>query len=381
MQDAAGNDHPPRTRAIVLIPGWRREEKGFRRNVLTDNLAAVVQTRRLVPAPEAAIAGESGQSLAALPLRHDDSQHQSDSSPDRIDIFEAFWADMIPSVGESGPWKKLINGLDLLIYWMCNRNIWGALRISPAISLGLIAGGLLMVLWYVSIVLIVVEAIAQTGLPKDLQNIQLAKDIFSAIKSIADHVYGLEIWAVTAAFLAFIKADEVVGLSRFIQEYFENRIISADEDTRQVGLKDRLRERIIATLERVMAGPYDDVIIVAHSFGTVIAVDALREWPHDADFNRLKLVTLGSPLAVMSHRSPWLKGELDALLAEGRLKSWDDYHSGTDWLCSPVPGHANTFSGHSHALDFEAPFRERITGRTHLLYYRDQTVLTALAET
>ena len=151
------------------------------------------------------------------------------------------------------------------------------------------------------------------------------------------------------------------------------------EDKRDVGLRDRMRERILATLERVLDAGYDEVVVVSHSFGTVIAVDALREWPDGTELARLRLVTLGSPLAVLRCRSEWVRRELDGLLESGRLPRWTDYFATTDWMCKEVPGHRAAYDGQTHRLDFEAPWAQRLTGQTHMLYYRDQTVLTDLA--
>ncbi len=378
-QEERVGDRPGGTlkRAIVLIPGMKHEERNFRRQVLTDNLAAVVQHRRLTPGPEVEIDGEVGQSMIAAVLRG--GAPGTSQGPDRIDVFEAHWADMNPAAQQAGPWKKIFGGFALLLYWLLNPKAWRAFHISPMISVGLGFGALLLVLWYISLLLIVAQALSQAGLPETLKDIEIAKQLFEGFIALAARIGDWKLWLVTAALLSFIRVDEVVAIARFTKDYFENRVIEGDEDKRRVGLKDRLRERAIATLERVLAADYDEVIVAAHSFGTVIAVDALREWPHDDDFKRLKLITLGSPLAVLRFRSPWLSDELNGLLSEQRLTRWSDYHAKTDWLCAAVPGQARYFSGHSHALAFEAPLRQRLFGQTHLMYYRDQRILTELA--
>jgi hypothetical protein len=65
---------------------------------------------------------------------------------------------------------------------------------------------------------------------------------------------------------------------------------------------------------------------------------------------------------------------------EGRITRWADYYAPTDWLCAAVPGHEGVFKqNQSLELAFEAPLRQRLTGQTHLLYFRDPRVLTELA--
>jgi hypothetical protein len=373
-EDSPGTERQ-RRRAIVLIPGFKREERGLRAAILADNIAAAVESRRLAVAKTAAIAGEAGHSLTAATIR---GSVPGRDGPDRVDIFEAYWADMIPNMAEAGPLDKIWSGLNLLVYWLFNWRILGATRISPAISIGLFAGGAIMVLWYVSVLLVAIEALGQADLPDFLKDSAAAQQVLDSIKALAKQVSGLEIWIAAGILLRVMHADDLVDLARFNRDYLENRVIPNSEDKRQVGLKDRLRERVIATLERVMAEPYDEVVLLSHSFGTVIAVDLLRDWPHEDDFRRLALVTLGSPIGVLSYRSPWLKDELDGLLGGKRLARWTDFYSGSDWLCSSVPGQAKAFPEHSIRLDFEAPLAERASGRTHMLYYRDPRVLTRL---
>jgi pimeloyl-ACP methyl ester carboxylesterase len=129
----------------------------------------------------------------------------------------------------------------------------------------------------------------------------------------------------------------------------------------------------------VLETGYDEVFVVAHSFGSVLAIDLLADWPHRDDFARLRLVTLGSPIAVLGHRSRWLDAERRQLLQRPELDVWLDFHAPTDWLCTAVPGHADRYRELSREIDFEAPLRQMLTGQTHLLYYRSSEVLEALA--
>lgn len=181
-------------------------------------------------------------------------------------------------------------------------------------------------------------------------------------------------WVLIAFVFSFVPVDELVGLARFVKNYFEN-----PPDETEVGLRDRMRQRMRDTLENVLMRPYDDVLVVAHSFGSVLAVDVLADWPHQQDFKRLRLVTLGSPIAVLCYRSKWLDGERQELLANPDLVHWLDFHAKTDWLCTAVPVHRERYGGQSRKIEFDAPLRQKLTGQTHLLYYRHAVVLEALA--
>lgn len=140
-----------RRRAIVLIPGFRREERFFRRDVLVRNLT-VAETVPLERGERIEVAGDPGQRLNAKGLRG------RPRGPD-LDVFEAYWADMAQEDAELGPWRKFGNGFELLAYWLLSWRTWGALAVSRYITLGLMLSGLIVVFWYVALVLLVADTV------------------------------------------------------------------------------------------------------------------------------------------------------------------------------------------------------------------------------
>lgn len=367
MNDASARSGP-RRRAIVLIPGARREERFFRRDALINNLETV-ESFPLRRGEAVEVAGEVGVQLTARPIRSAGPQ-----GPD-LDVFEAYWADMVPEQAELGPWQKLGSGLDMLAYWLFSWRTWRALAVSRYITFGLMAGGVLLVLWYVALALVVADAVTKdvtlTAEVADLPVLGSVLTWFLAAANMIGHWYW---WALIAFVLSIVPVDGLVQLARFAKDFLENR-----PDETEVGLRDRMRHRVRATLENVLEAGYDEVFLVAHSFGSVLAIDLLADWPHRDDFARLKLVTLGSPIAVLGYRSRWLDAERIQLLQRPELDTWLDFHAETDWLCTAVPGHADRYRDMSWQVDFEAPLRQMLTGQTHLLYYRSSEVLESLA--
>lgn len=358
-----------RRRAIVLIPGVRREERAFRRDTLINNLENV-ETFPLSRGEAVEVTGEAGVRLMARPLR----SATAPQGPD-LDVFEAYWADMVPEQAELNPWQKLGNGLDLLAYWLFSWRTWQAFAVSRFITIGLMAGGLLLVLWYVALALLVADTVTKDpALTANVRGIPVLGDLLAMFLAASDMVGHWYWWAAIAFVLSVVRVDALVQLAHFAKDYLENR-----PDETEVGLRDRMRKRIRATLENVLQAGYDEVVVVAHSFGSVIAVDLLADWPHRDDFARLRLVTLGSPIAVLGYRSKWLDAERRQLLARAELEVWFDFHAPTDWLCTAVPGHEARYGEMSRELDFEAPLRQMLTGQTHLLYYRSSEVLETLA--
>jgi hypothetical protein len=83
---------------------------------------------------------------------------------------------------------------------------------------------------------------------------------------------------------------------------------------------------------------------------------------------------------VLRYRSSWLESERREVLGARRLATWIDYFSPSDWLCGAVTGHRESYGeAMSRKLSFEAPWPQKLSGRTHLLYYRDPRVLEQLA--
>jgi len=369
----------PRRRAIVLIPGMKREQRFYRRDVLVANLETV-ERHPLVRGEEVSVGGECGLRLALAPLRAGDAAAAPDGLAS-VDVFEAYWADMIPEQAEQAPWTKLWQGLELVGYWVFCWRSWQAVamslcRGSSLIALGLLMGGLTLIAWYIMLAVLVGQAVAPGGkVPEELAGIPVVSDVVAVYGAAAGWIAGNAWWAVLPFLLAMLQVDALVLLARFIKDYFENR-----EDESGVGLRDRVRRRIAGALESVLTGDYDEVVVVAHSFGTVIAADILADWPHEGDLKRLSLVSLGSPIGVLRYRSAWLESERRELLQSRRFAAWVDFFSPSDWLCGAVTGHRESYGATmSRRLSFEAPWPQKLSGQTHMLYYRDSRVLEQLA--
>ncbi|MGF1630174.1 MAG: hypothetical protein ACFCUT_11950 [Kiloniellaceae bacterium] len=366
-------------RAIVLIPGMKREERFHRRDILVSNLETV-ERHPLTRGAEVSVGGECGLRLTLSPLRGADDRPQAPALAS-LDVFEAYWADMIPEQVEQPPWTKLLQGLELVGYWVFSLRSWQAVAVSTRngsflIALGLLMGGLTLVAWYLMLAVLIGQAVAPGGaVPENLAGIPVVSDLVHVLGLATGWIAAHAWWAVLPFLLAMLQVDALVLLARFIKDYFENR-----EDESGVGLRDRVRRRIAGTLESVLAADYDEVVVVAHSFGTVIATDILADWPHEADLKRLSLVSLGSPITVLRYRSAWLEGERKEVLQSRRLATWIDFFSPSDWLCGAVTGHCEIYGeGMSRKLSFEAPWPQKLSGQTHLLYYRDPRVLEQLA--
>jgi pimeloyl-ACP methyl ester carboxylesterase len=123
-----------------------------------------------------------------------------------------------------------------------------------------------------------------------------------------------------------------------------------------------------------LAAAGEEVLIVGHSFGGLVAVDAVA-----AGLAReVSLVTLGSLLQFLKVTRPELQAGVDNCVSSSSLIKWDDYGSYEDWFgrSALVTGGANTYI--FHLVEFGIPFYKRFSLAAHRAYYRDSAVLCAM---
>lgn len=348
-------------RAVVLVPGFQRAERFHRRDALVRGLCAI-EGPRLRAGDEVTVGGDVGIRL----------ESQSGADPQEVHVFEAYWADMFTEVATPSPWSRLVQGLGLIVYWM-NFRMVRALRISRYMTFGLVGGGLVLVLWYVSTFVLAAQAI---GADKTLSPDGTPKWLLDAIVAAGSWIGGWQLWATVTVLLPFLRADDVARLAAFARRYLENRTGEAES-----GLRVRVRQRVEASIERILDHGYSEVVVVAHSFGTIVATDLFADREPRPGDPRILLVTWGSPAAVMQCRSKWLRREIQTFAESRTVSRWEDMSSASDWLCAAHPARkASKVAGKGHKLDFEAGWLQRLTGQTHLEYYAHPAALLPLVQ-
>ena len=365
-------------RAIVLVPGLYRKERFACRDMLATNLLTS-ECFPLESDSDVEIAGEPARALSAQPVRTEAPGPHPD-----LHIFEAFWGDMIPEQVQMSSWQKLMDGLHLVKFWLLDPGMYRALRISRYLTLMLLSSGLMLVAWYLALTMVIGSAMLDgEGVLASAENMPpFVQQVFGAVVAAISWLAGSKLWAYAAVLMPFARLDERAQTARFTKAYLEDL---ADENG--IGLRARLRDRIQATLSNVLehrddqGNPaYNEVFLVGHGFGTVIAVDMVADWPHRSDFDRLTMVSMGSPISVLSYRSRWLETELRRALDRPELLRWYDFHGPKDWLCTAIMGHSQRFGARmSHGLRLDGDVFQRIRGHLNANYYRHQDVLESLA--
>jgi hypothetical protein len=352
--------------AIILIPGHGAEVRGEARRRLARGVVAAFEGGEIKAPSEEAQVNPDGPLTLIAKVR---------TRTTTVDIFEAYWLDLIPPRGNLGPLSNLTAGFRLLGYW-CNFRMLSAVRGSLYMTLGLVSSGLLLLAWYYGVIVLALTAVKSdpTILPKLFGSDQpLVASLSAKLGEWGVSLGSWKVWGLVSFLLAFTPTNALVAIASFARSYLLNL-----ETHDQPGLRHLIRKRVLDTIHAVHNNPeYAHVTLVAHSFGTIIALDILADYVPASDAATLDVVTMGSPAYVLSRRSSWLKREIKRSRAANCYEKWVDFYSQEDWLCGKVPGGEK---GRHRAceLNLDAGLIERLTGRTHQLYYSRQEIAMEL---
>jgi len=358
-------------RAIVLVPGWEDLKRNQRRDTLATGIA-MLDAQSYRRAGEVPVEGfVAARLVAAAPVAR--------GAPAEIDVIEAYWGDLGRPEGEGGAFTQFLRAAGLFLYWAGHRGVVRMFAISRAISFGAVFGALVLIAWYLDALVVLIQAASSLDLP-------LEGALLQPVRWLAERVNAALAWlgwgAVVVLVPLFVRW-RAMAVARAVaagaRDYLRNR-----RDRDGLGLRDRLRHRVAEALGAALAAGYDEVVLLAHSFGTLPALDLLVELAEAPALERVTLVTWGSPAAVMACRAPWLAERLDETRRlAGRLR-WIDAWSDADWLCTRIPrpavgeGQAGWGPGAELPLQFDTTFGDRLSGRSHLFYYSDRRALAPL---
>jgi hypothetical protein len=94
---------------------------------------------------------------------------------------------------------------------------------------------------------------------------------------------------------ALDKEKDLIGLGRNVESMIGVGFDDLDEYYQNADTRRRMRDR----LQKLLLEHRDDrILLVAHSMGSIIAYDVLRELESDPSFSVAHLVTIGSPLGL-----------------------------------------------------------------------------------
>ena len=371
-------------RAIVLVHGYEKVEQNTFTHRLKDGLTYYTDgiDKDFEPDP----VDHDGILVERLT-----AQARTAGAPKiQIDLYEAYWADMIPTEIPGSIWQRVGRGGMLLAYWFLGglaRRIIGLRGFLPTtLGISLALSGVLLMLWYLSLLMLAAKAVVAdpNNLPVWLQNALTAAptDAKTSIQdfavSMVKSVEQTPWWAIVSGMLAGLPADKVASVAEFAKAYL------TDERVGEVpaGLRARTKRRLVTLLEQIYASkdPYDEIFVIGHSLGSAIALDALADYGDDRA--RTYFLTWGSPLRVLCAQEPQIEQERKKMLAATPpLANWTDCIAMSDFIGACVPGHQDAW-GAENVIWVTLPrgFLGGFNISSHGDYYRTEQTLKMLLE-
>lgn len=277
-----------------------------------------------------------------------------------IDIEVVSWAYLSTKLSAETPVRKVMRGFSLLGFWVLSPGVWSAVSGNKYMVVNTALAVLLTILWYLGVVTVFLNTLISTP--------QIAVENEDAIYSIMEKIkfsnglFSGYLLAVSGLIVTVFPVTSIVDIAYATQSYVLNRN----------SFFNKARSRVIAALNRATrSGTYQSITIVGYSFGSVVAVEALLAYKGNTP---VRLITLGSPLLLLSAVSPRVKTAVNDLIKKEQLTKWTDFYSEQDWLCSRSPlEEGNKFC--SFELTAMVAFDEKVKGLSHELYFTESDVM------
>lgn len=157
---------PPLKRAVILVPGFSKREKLAARHQLINSIHSYSDGYSTTES-------DHPQDSEAVQIT---AHSRKDGFDVTLDIYEAFWGDLIPDWGNESPWQRFKRGFSMIFYWGTGglaKAVWhwrGPFKTLVA----LVISGLLLILWYLTVISVLVGAIVNdpSTLPPALTALQ-----------------------------------------------------------------------------------------------------------------------------------------------------------------------------------------------------------------
>lgn len=352
--------------AVILVPGFfAKAQDDYLDKLLTIGLTSRLENYRVdVEREPIKIAGQTGRRFTAY----------SQTNQEKVlDIYEAYWLDLMEKLGEKPPKEQILRGLYLFIYCFTFK-FWIMAKQSRVLFIQLMIVMFLVALWYYGIIAVTLTAIGQNS---STLGFSLPPEWAKTLAQVGQEMGGWSGWVIASILLSLLPTpvNVLVNQIDFTTRYLQ------DEAELELGcVRDRIRLRIKMMLDDVLKhGDYEKVTIVGHSHGVTIAVDLLADYYNPTQIP-IRLISLGGLMELYSYKAQWVSEETIKCLNNSAVQEWADYYSKQDWLCTktPIPKAENTQKLKSNLIRFKAPLSKQLSGETHISYFFDQIVLEDL---
>lgn len=389
-------------RAVVLVPRWGALTRNRQRDILATELSEA-DRNRVERVEDGTIDGETFKRLVPV----------AGIGPERpaVDVYEVAWADLATPEQAAGPVARFLGATGLVLYWFVHPWWLRSLRVSRAMPFGIALSGLLVLGWY----LVALVALAHFVLELPSDEIGAGKaapgapvassgadatgagsgpavaaegSVLTLVEKVGGFLHDPAAWlvrvtshpwfAILLATLALLPTLRIAALAAFARYYLTTGSVR--------GFHGDLIQRVQVTLDRVYRQRsaddphrprYDEVVLLGHSMGAVIALEALAGYEDPAVQERTTLVTWGSPIAILANRSRRLGEALDRAVASS-IRRWIDVYSTADLFCAPIARQAAHYRDASVNIRFDIAWWNGHVAGVHDQYFYHPTSLDDL---
>ncbi len=284
-----------------------------------------------------------------------------------VDLYEVFWFDLSPKLTAENVMRQILGGSKLIGFWF-EKSLKEIRKQYPWMARGIYISILILLLWYFWIVLAFLELITSVavfdGIKAGISNL-----LPGELLAFLNFFFSWQLWLGIAFVFSWVsrKMTQVVDITNFGKAFL------VDEKLR-LQIRKRVSDMVYGTLQ---SNQYDQVTLLAHSFGCAIVADFLAEFTTNKEV-KVRVVTMGGPIALLTIRSPWMKEELRKAQANPNISTWDDYFSKDDFLCTATPNEAELPNFSEHEMtDPMSRFANKI-GSNHTSYHEKEFINNSL---
>lgn len=355
----------PRKEAIIFIPGsfgFVEEKEYYLNAFLIRGLTQNVTDYEIQLTGEAIIEGAKGQQL----------QVKIPSGEVKLfDLFEASWVDAVKKLSAENLKTKTIRGIDLLVYWIFS-GTWKAFRECPTMVFASMLILILVGLWYYGTIALTLTAI---GKDASFLGSALPPNLAAELGKLGATMGGWSLWLTVSAVLAFLPVDHIVDQMDFSKRFLQNDIDRTTGEALRIKIRKRIKQIVTQVVKQE---DYEQVTIVAHSYGTLFGTEFLAE-SNLPTTKPIRYITIGGPLKLLSLKSKYIHTIIQEALQNSAVKTWTDYYSDRDWLCTatPIRGEKPPSFKHQNVLK-DVPLRDVLSGQSHNAYFVEPIVIDDL---
>ena len=372
-------------RAIILVPGFGHKEHNQARDRLVRALQNYTTGWRVEQTDDGVGPGNGAIGLHAT--------CRCGGTTQEIDVYEAYWGDLLPDWSNESPWARFKRGYMLIRYWLTGGvGGWISRREAPPnTAWAMLLAAVALVLWWIVVGIFVLQAVESgvIAIPESLASIAWVQTAWTTLTGWTGTVRGsvlvvLLLWVWSLGWL-----ERFANISAYTKAYLRDEVFGDDD----VGLRAKAKRRVLEVLDRAagITGPdrYDEIYVVGHSLGGAIAADALSE---SGDvLAHTVLFTWGSALGLLVQQEPMVEVRIATFYtAAPPVQGWIDVVLPWDMMGSqvPVPRCFDDASepGRRHPPKFPDAVRPRLPRgthpfevvRVHEAYYRCEAALLML---